>query len=86
MGNRVGIHHTLSPFDKNRCGSPKDLSHADVKDEDGGLEDAQTQDLLHQVPPGDEDIKAHHHEEDEDPVVVEAEYPHRSSLPLAEKK
>ena len=73
-------------FDQDGSRPASDLPHADVEDEDGGLEDVQPQDLFHQVPSRDEDIEPDHHQEDEDPVVVEPEDPHRSSLPRAAKK
>ena len=53
----------------------QDLSYADEEQKDRGLEDVETDHLLYQMSLGDEDEEPGHHEKDDDPVIVETEYP-----------
>ncbi len=71
MGKGVGIPREA--IRNNGSGPSQDLTHRNVQDEHGGLEDVEADDFFDQIALRDDDIETDHHEKDDNPVVVEIE-------------
>ena len=54
-------------------GTAVHLAHRDVKQEDGGLKDIQSDHGFDHVLACDNDVKTRHHQEDHDPIVVQSD-------------
>src|SRR5688572_20495342 len=63
-----------------RGGAAVDHGHRDVVEEDAGLEQPEGDRLFDQVRLGDHAVQADHHQQDVDPVVVDAEHAGRHDL------
>jgi hypothetical protein len=75
---REGVGVELETLLDDRRGAAEDLAGRDVEEVDGGLEDAQADQLLHQVAAGDHDVHAGHQQDHRNPVVDVLDEAHRS--------
>ena len=60
-------------FGEDGRSSPRDFAHANVEQKDRGLEDIEADQLSDQIAAGNDVVEAGHHQENDDPVVVQTE-------------
>src|SRR5690606_11736919 len=76
----VGVHgHAIC---KNWRRAIPDLAHTDVHDYHRGLKNVQTDDLLDEIAVRDHDVETCHHQQDDNPVIIQAKYRAHSASSL----
>jgi hypothetical protein len=70
MGQRIRINFNTISKD-GRCAT-LDFTLRNIKDKDLYLENIQPDDLLDQVMLGNDHVKTHHHQYDDDPVIEQS--------------